>query len=146
MNKESMDLISENLDKLPLTTRGILQLSCYPVDVVRWLLTKKVNTQANDIFSYLMGTAKKHTMSLGLPAVDFSRAEQMAIAMNVHHDPYIDADLLEELKQNQQREAIKRPHNAKGWAKQFAGSLGSPAPEPDFSEHRNWENEQNVLR
>ena len=125
MNKESMNLIEANLDKLPLTTRGILQLSCYPVSVVEWLLTKKLNIQANDIFSYLIGTAKRHATSLGIERVDFSLAEQMAISLKVHQEPYIDADLLEELKKNQQRENSKQSNKPKFMSNNNKQTIGS---------------------
>ena len=144
LNKESINLIEANLDKLPLTTRGILRLGCYPVEVVQFIIKKGVNTQADDIFAYMIGTARKFNASEGRPPVDFSFADKAAVALNIHQQPYIDADRLAELK-SQQREAPKSQNKSWTNQKQSAGSLGNPAPEWSAEGHRNWDDDQKRL-
>ncbi|MGH3053491.1 MAG: hypothetical protein ACRDL7_00760, partial [Gaiellaceae bacterium] len=115
MSRESIDLIQDNLDKLPLTTRGALKLGCYPVPVVQYILKQKLNMGATDLFSYILGIAKKQNASLGLAPVDYSDFDRASVVAGINNEPYIDADLFEALKQKpkQQWEASRSNNNAK---------------------------------
>lgn len=100
MYTDSLELLKNNLDKLPLTTHGVLKLSVYPRSVLEWLLKQKLFYTANDFFASTMGLCKKKASELGMHKVDYTTYNQTRKALNISEDePLVDMDALEELKQ-----------------------------------------------
>jgi len=122
VNADSLKLIKNNLDKLPLTTRGMLKLAVYPVTTIEHILAKRLNLNVDNLFSYIWSIARKETDPSFV--VDFSFYEKSCHALGLNNDPYIDADQLQELKQ--QREATESSYKKQFKYKQTTGSLHKP--------------------
>lgn len=108
LNKDSLELIQKNTDKLPLTLHGMLKLSVFPVPVIEHLLSKPFNCEANDSFAYLFRIATNFAKQASLGSPDFDLFNKIAAQLKVTWQPLIDAELLTQLKESQQQEQMHK--------------------------------------
>lgn len=101
MYQESLTMLSEQSDPLPLTQKGLLKLAVFPPSVIKELLTVPFRTDVQDIFAYLFGIGKNIANRLE-EVLDFTTFDQVIKELKIVYQPYIEASALEEYKKTHQ--------------------------------------------
>ena len=133
VNKETITLLSNNLDKLPLTERGIMKLSHFTPEVISQVLKQRLNLNVVDLFAYIWSIAKAKALPLNSDDFDHSLYNKTCKVLGIEHKPYIDSDLFQQL---QQREMMMQPYKPKIMSHNYKATTSStqavinPTPYP----------------
>ena len=130
MNNDSLKLIKNNLDKLPLTLHGTVKLAVYPVEVVNYIISKPLKLEADDLFGYMTGIARNYCKQNGLADPTWTLCNKLIDELEVRNQPLIDADALEILVKNQKPKS--KPKSMSHNNQKTSTSIQKPIREIEF--------------
>lgn len=97
VHNESYEAIKKELGRWPLTLKGMLKLSCYPVEVVSWLIGQEPPLEKKDPFTYSLKMCSNRCRELGLPFPNYAKYDQAERELDLKSEPWMDVERVKEL-------------------------------------------------